>query len=709
MDDVMDNEFASLRGGPPTPRHAAAKERAVALAMRAFDEERKNSAGAQGSEYGRRLTDALKQMWSLPMKRKTFYRSAAAALVLFPSAGYIAYNVNERMDRERMSAQLQVQFDSPQSSVGLSEQSVHGGVRPLDQAYVDALSTADRQRSDVARSRGSSSIPTIVGNSSDTAAPLAIDLGSSAMTAPSAIQRAIVEANGLPPGQIASMMQPSIPSGMIPNHGDRFVPGEVSSVRSASQEPVSTFSVDVDTASYSYARRSIMDGMLPAPDSVRVEEMVNYFPYDWQGPSSSDEPFRANVTVMPTPWNSATKLMHIGIKGYDIPASERRGSNVVFLIDVSGSMNQQDKLPLLKNAFRMFVNTLRADDTVSIVTYAGASGIALRPTSASDKAAIFAALDSLQAGGGTNGASGIATAYALAEQGFVEGGVNRIFLATDGDFNVGASGDGDLKTMVEAKRKSGVFLSVLGFGGGNYNDGLMQTLAQNGNGVAAYIDTLAEAQKTLVQESTSSMFTIAKDVKIQVEFNPAEVDSYRLIGYETRALNREDFNNDRVDAGEIGSGHTVTAIYEVTPAGSGYKAVDPLRYSKPQGKASDAHSGELAYVKIRYKKPDGDTSMAIGQPVSADSSAASVEATSEDVMFSVAVSAFGQKLRGETALSDYGWDGIASLAAAGRGDDANGYRSEFLRLVQIAGGLRADPSVPAVEAPLTEQVPANRY
>ncbi len=359
---------------------------------------------------------------------------------------------------------------------------------------------------------------------------------------------------------------------------DRVEEFKTNPIHATAEDPVSTFSIDVDTASYSFARRSLKEGYLPQADTVRVEEMINYFPYDWKGPDSAATPFNSTVSVMPTPWNANTKLMHVAIKGYDVKATEKPKANLVFLIDVSGSMDEPDKLPLLKSAFRLLVDKLGADDTVSIVTYAGDAGTVLMPTKATEKSKILSAIDNLSPGGTTAGEAGIKEAYQLAEQSFVKDGVNRVMLATDGDFNVGQTDDDDLKRLIEKERQTGVFLSVFGFGRGNLNDQMMQTIAQNGNGTAAYIDTLAEAEKVLVEDASSTLFTIAKDVKIQVEFNPAKVAEYRLIGYETRALNREDFNNDRVDAGEIGSGHAVTAIYEITPKGSPATMIDDLRY-----------------------------------------------------------------------------------------------------------------------------------
>jgi Ca-activated chloride channel family protein len=381
--------------------------------------------------------------------------------------------------------------------------------------------------------------------------------------------------------------------------------------------------------------------------------------------------------------------MHVAIKGYDIIPAEQPKANLVFLLDVSGSMNAPDKLPLLQSAFRLLVSKLNPDDTVSIVTYAGNAGTVLEPTKVSERAKILSAIDTLAPGGSTAGEAGIREAYRLAEQSFIQGGVNRVMLATDGDFNVGQTDDDDLKRIIEEKRQSGVFLSVFGFGRGNLNDQMMQTIAQNGNGTAAYIDTLAEAEKVLVQDASSTLFTIAKDVKIQVEFNPAAVSEYRLIGYETRALNREDFNNDRVDAGEIGSGHSVTAIYEITPKGSAAEVIDDLRYAQAatNNQAGIANADEYAFVKIRYKLPDEDVSKLVTTPVTSSNEVSSLDAAGADQRFSVAVAAFGQKLRGEDATANFGYDRIMEIATAARGADPFGYRSEFLSLVRLASAL----------------------
>lgn len=472
---------------------------------------------------------------------------------------------------------------------------------------------------------------------------------------------------------------------------DRFPASATNPVRSTAAEPVSTFSIDVDTSSYGFVRKALNAGRLPPREAVRIEEMVNYFPYGYPLPENRSAPFKPTVTVLPAPWNPANKLVHIAIKGYDVARSERPRANLVLLIDTSGSMAPEDRLPLLKNAFRMLVDTLQPDDSVGIVTYAGATHVALEPTKVAEKHKIVDAIERLHAGGATAGAAGIQQAYRMAEAAFDKAAVNRVILATDGDFNVGIASVAELKGLVERKRASGVYLSILGVGRGNYNDALMQALAQNGNGVAAYIDTLNEARKVLVEEASSTLFPIARDVKIQVEFNPARVAEYRLIGYDTRLLRREDFANDKVDAGDIGSGHAVTALYEITPVGAP-KLVEDLRYGgtsaaqpvAPRG----AKAGEYAFLKIRYKLPQEDTSRLIELPVTAAMEASAVEQALADVRFSTAVAAFGQLLRGEPYLRSYGFDEVIALAGSARGDDPFGYRAEFLSLVRLAKSAR---------------------
>ena len=482
-----------------------------------------------------------------------------------------------------------------------------------------------------------------------------------------------------------------LPQGYYKDVGrDKFSEISTNSIKLVGEEPVSTFSIDVDTASYAFVRRQLNTGVLPQKNAVRVEELINYFDYDYPLPKDRTHPFKPSVAVYPTPWNENTKLLHIGIKGYDIVSSEKPRSNLVFLLDVSGSMNSPDKLPLLKNSFSMLVDSLEPEDTVAIVVYAGAAGTVLEPTKVKEKGKILASLDKLQAGGSTAGGQGIRLAYALAEMNYDKEAVNRVILATDGDFNVGITNQNELKSFIEHKRKTGIFLSVLGFGQGNYNDALMQTLAQNGNGNAAYIDSLNEARKVLVDEAGSTLFTIAKDIKIQIEFNPARVHDYRLIGYETRLLKREDFNNDKVDAGEIGSGHSVTAIYEITPVESKEKMIDDLRYQKAERKKEVVDtSSEYAFLKMRYKLPSEETSKLITLPIGNDKGFDSVTSAPIDMQFAAAVAAFGQVLRNDPFTGDFSYDDILKIAEPARGRDQFGYRSDFLNLVRLAKTAKA--------------------
>ncbi|MGB7268245.1 MAG: VWA domain-containing protein, partial [Albidovulum sp.] len=447
----------------------------------------------------------------------------------------------------------------------------------------------------------------------------------------------------------------------------------------AAEEPVSTFSIDVDTASYAVIRSSLASGQLPPSEAVRIEEMVNYFPYSYAAPEAGAAPFHTSVSLFQTPWNVDTQLLRIGIQGALPTLDDRPPLNLVFLIDTSGSMDAPDKLPLLKQSFRLMLNQLRPEDQVAIVTYAGAAGLVLAPTAAKDKAAILGALERLDAGGATAGAAGLELAYQTAEQMAGDNRIGRILLATDGDFNVGVSDPEGLEAYVAKKRDSGTYLSVLGFGRGNLDDETMQTLAQNGNGQAAYIDTLSEAQKVLVDQLSGALFPIANDVKIQVEFNPAAVAEYRLIGYETRALAREDFNNDRVDAGEIGAGHQVTALYEVTPVGSPAQLSDPLRYA-----AADlpGDASELGFLKLRYKAPGADTSTLTDVAIPVPPAEADL-----DARFAAAIAGMGQLLRDPKYLGDWGWADAIALANDAKGDDPFGYRAEAVQLMRLAQSL----------------------
>ena len=481
---------------------------------------------------------------------------------------------------------------------------------------------------------------------------------------------------------------PASPPAAERNEGrDKFQHFETNPVKRVADDPVSTFSVDVDTAAYSFVRRKLNEGVLPQMDAVRVEEMINYFDYAWPTSDSRDEPFKPTITVSDSPWGNGKKLIHIGIKGYALPANQRPDVNLVLLLDVSGSMSSPDKLPLAQRSMALLLDSLRPTDTVAIVVYAGAAGQVLAPTPVSEKETILRAISALEPGGSTAGAEGIRLAYALAEKSFRKGGVNRILLATDGDFNVGITDHNELKSFVAREREKGVYLSVLGFGEGNYRDEMAQTLAQNGNGVAAYIDTLNEAKKVLVQEATSSLFPIAKDVKLQVEFNPATVAEYRLVGYETRALNREDFNNDKIDAGDVGSGHTVTAIYEITPVGSDATLIDESRYGSRNVKGpSRAKASEYGFLKIRYKLPNGFRSRLMEQPILVN--AGVPPALRADVSFSTAVAGFGQLLRGSEYVGELSFEEVIQQAQAGVDADPYGYRAEFVRLVSKAQQAR---------------------
>jgi Ca-activated chloride channel family protein len=464
---------------------------------------------------------------------------------------------------------------------------------------------------------------------------------------------------------------------------DKFTSTDQNAFKIVKEEPVSTFSLDVDTASYSFVRASLNQNTLPQPAAVRTEEMVNYFPYDYAPAAGASQPFSTNVAVFPSPWTPGRKLVRIGVKGYEIGRRTRPRANLVFLIDTSGSMYAPNKLPLVKQSLEMLLDQLDGNDSVAIVTYAGTAGTALEPTPASEKARIKAVIEGLGAGGSTAGAEGIRQAYRLAEQHFDAKGVNRVILTTDGDFNVGITNQDELKGYIERERGKGVFLSVLGFGMGNYNDAMMQTLAQNGNGTAAYIDTVNEARKTLVDEATSTLFPIAKDVKIQVEFNPRTVAEYRLIGYETRMLKREDFDNDKVDAGDVGSGQTVTALYEVVPVG-GPRANGDLRYARPAPVAAGGLSSELGFVKIRYKLPKSDTSLLLSTPIDRRVQFARFEDAPQDARFATAVAGFAELLRGGRYNGALSYDDLLRMASGAKGNDEFGYRAEFIQLVRAA-------------------------
>ena len=453
----------------------------------------------------------------------------------------------------------------------------------------------------------------------------------------------------------------------------------------AKNQPLSTFSIDVDTAAYANVRRFLNSGSLPPAGAVRIEELVNYFDYDYAPPADGDVPFAVHVEIAGCPWNQEHGLVRIGLKGREIDLDKRPQSNLVFLLDVSGSMQDANKLPYVKDAMRLLVDRLGENDRIAIVVYAGAAGLVLPPTTANQRQIILSAIDNLEAGGSTNGGEGIRLAYDTATQHFVNGGVNRVILCSDGDFNVGTTSQSELIDLITQRAKSGVFLSVLGFGTGNYKDSMAEKLADKGNGNYAYIDTPAEARKVLVEQLTGTLITIAKDVKIQVDFNPAKVAGYRLIGYENRMLAAEDFKDDTKDAGEIGAGHAVTALYELVPAGKKVPAadVDPSKYQTPA--APTEASDELLTVRLRYKDPDGNESKPL--EVAVTDAGTYFDDASTDLRWAAAVAQFGLLLRGSKFAGDANWSRTREIAQNSVGEDRHGYRAEFLRLIDTAARL----------------------
>lgn len=723
---MIDKDLTKFGDSPIPPPSDGAKERAVQAALRAFNDEAENNAESpQGlAQPGRLNSRNDRNRWEFRMNRRVGFAAIAAALLVLPFAAVLSYmhpltgsldadkriailetlnSETSRQPREegRTQAPL-VKKDVSQEKIApvVQDMAQQGAKSRLPSGERKAVAKLKPLRPDTTISSGDTKVATVPSSSSH---PAAAPVGNVALLGAPADGLGTVLPKSVP--AVGGLMEDRAisPDGRLrklqEEDRDEFERVKPNAVKSVKENPVSTFSIDVDTSSYAFIRRLLNEGGLPSPHVVRVEEMINYFSYDYPLPDSGDAPFKLSVAVYPTPWNPQSKLLHIGLKGHDIVPDKKPRSNLVFLIDVSGSMSSKDKLPLLQNAFRLLISKLDPEDQVSIVTYAGRAGTVLKPTKVKNKNEILAALDSLQSGGSTAGAQGIRQAYALAEANYQKDGVNRVILATDGDFNVGITDRDQLKSYIQEKRKSGIFLSVLGFGRGNYNDALMQTLAQNGNGTAAYIDSLREAQKALVDEASSTLFTIAKDVKIQIEFNPKRVSEYRLIGYETRALQREDFNNDKVDAGDIGSGHTVTAIYEITPVGSPAQMIDDLRYGadRPvsQGSGGAQPSDEYAFLKLRYKLPNQDKSTLLSLPVSQAAEVDSVDGLSNDMRFAASVAAFGQKLQGSTYLGDYSYDDILALGQSARGADQYGYRAEYLTLVRLArtlAGARATTS-----------------
>jgi len=676
-DDQLDRQLKQeLEGLDIPPPREDAKQRAIAMARAAFEAEqaaaREKHKTTQGFLHWLRLivgTNADNGRDTMIARQKLLYSAVAAACV-----GVVAVGISLQT-----TTVPQVLSGKNETTVIADERDAAGTAQP----YV----TQNREAREIGRADKALSGEPVAEAEAFAAADMQVQASQPMPATAQVLAERVVGAKR----QAGLADADALPSSPYYEEvgRDNFEAFEQNTVKLVAEEPVSTFSVDVDTASYSFVRRMLNSGVLPQSDAVRVEEMINYFDYDYPLPSSKEQPFQPTAAVSDAPWAKGRKLVHIGIKGFDIPVAEKPRSNLVFLLDVSGSMNSPDKLPLVKQSMEMLLSTLDPDDTVAIAVYAGAAGTVLEPTPVKDKQKILNAMNGLSAGGSTAGAQGIRLAYELAQSRFDAGAINRVILATDGDFNVGITNQRELQSFIERKREDGIYLSVLGFGQGNYQDALMQTLAQNGNGVAAYIDTLSEAQKVLVDEAGSTLFPIATDVKIQVEFNPAAVAEYRLIGYETRHLNREDFNNDAVDAGDIGAGHTVTAIYEITPVGSDARQIEDSRYApRPQ---SERAGNEYAFLKIRYKLPGEDTSKLITRPITrADEIALGAAGTlAREAGFATAVAGFGQLLKGGKYTGDYSYADVIELAQKTRGDDPYGYRTEFVQLVRRAGTAAA--------------------
>jgi len=710
-------EFEKLLKESPVPApDEKAKRDAISGGMAAFD--LKFSHTTQGTAPASRLMDAVRTIHTTILGRdfmKKAYIVAGLGLLalVFMHTGNVSDIVGLREKAAEKAVTHHKEAVVAESARSRNELSLSPGSLPTapepafaaaspappppPASLVDAQEFAKKSGLDSAQSAGRlkdlAGGPALQQNlaadkTSESSRADALSISPGALPAPAASPPMAI--GSFEAGNNAPYQQPS----SYRNEGrDRFDSFKSNPVRQVREDPVSTFAIDVNTSSYSFLRATLNRGALPQADAVRAEELINYFPYAYETPASREEPFKTTVSVMPTPWNPDTKLLRIGIKGYQIAAKEKPHSNLVFLLDTSGSMDDPVRLPLVVNAMKLLLDSLNPNDTVAVVTYAGSAGVALEPTQVKDKAKIVSVLDGLSAYGSTAGYDGLKTAYQLAEQHFDARGVNRVILSTDGDFNVGVTDQSELRKFIAQERDKGIFLSVLGVGMGNYNDALMQALAKSGNGVAAYIDNLNEARKVLVDETSATLFTIAKDVKIQVEFNPAQVSEYRLIGYESGILNREDFNNDKVEGGEVGAGHAVTALYEITPVGSKSKRVDDLRYQKPPvAEEKDFGHGEYAFIKIRYKLPGENASRLISTPVDGRSEAKALSDAPQDARFAAAVAAFAQLLRGDTSLGTFTYDDVIALARAARGDDMFGYRAEFINMVELAKHIAGVPA-----------------
>jgi len=716
----MSDDHDIMRLPDPPPPAPDVRAEAVRRALLRFDQ--KNAEGPQGIPTDDRLIERTAaplrpSRERSVMNRKRYLVAASLACLVAGSGGYLHLMRSPQPlaqdAAEPVEPRVAMNDIAPAPATVQAEKASESEVKPLTQTQTatEAAKTIQDAAPSVAAAPppakpSMDNKPQMDTRLATRSAPMVLSVPAPAgvtaarqKTAPSAVGAFAGRGDdhGLARGsQSASVRQlaqaESLPHQAQPERGpaasepvgrDQFANAPENAFKVARDAPVSTFSIDVDTASYAFVRAELNRNILPPPASVRTEELINYFPYGYDAPASANEPFRANVAVFPNPWAEGRKLMRIGVKGYALQQAHRPRANLVFLIDTSGSMEQPNRLPLVKQSLAMLLTQLQPEDRVAIVTYAGNAGTALDSTAVSEKAKILATIDRLEAHGSTAGAEGIRQAYALAEQNFDAGGVNRVILATDGDFNVGITSKDELKGFVERKREKGIFLSVLGVGVGNYNDAMAQTLAQNGNGVAAYIDTINEARKVLVEEASSTLFPIGKDVKIQVEFNPATVAEYRLIGYETRLLNRDDFANDKVDAGDVGSGQTVTALYDIVPV-DGPRLVDDLRYGAKAPASGSPSPAEYAFVKIRYKLPRSDQSQLISTPVDRGSEFGRFEDAPVDARFATSVAAFGEILRGGKHTGPFGYDDVLRIASAARGDDAYGYRAEFLQLVRAA-------------------------
>lgn len=692
---LPDNDLLKTLADMPVPPPSAERKSAALLKANIAYREKMQAAG-QRTGFIKRLLGIGPQTLESKMKMRTLMGTSALALVtiLGVSVGVDYLNASHKDVTGDAAFQSIAALPEAQTSVAMSTVT---GLSSDNEApeYRSAARQMDVPREDDARDRAESVMPAPTQEAAKSAgAPggmVASEMvadGSSAQPA----ARMIAPAPGVPVSpplyDFEPMPQPAITG------TDSFANRPDNPLQEVAQAPVSTFSADVDTASYSTVRRMLRAGQMPPVDAVRTEEMVNYFNYNYALPEDRSKPFAPTVTVYPNPWHAGTQLVHIGIKSFDLPSETRPPVNLVLLVDVSGSMDEPSKLPLVKSSFNMLLDQLKPTDTVSIVTYAGSSGVALPPTKVAERERIKAIINSLGAGGGTAGAEGLSTAYELAKQNYNKEGVNRILLATDGDFNVGVSEPGGLAEYVARQRSSGVFLSVLGYGMGNYQDTTMQALAQNGNGVAAYIDDMSEARRVLDDQVSKTLFTVAKDVKFQVEFNPAQVQSYRLLGYETRALRTQDFNNDKVDAGEVGAGSEVTAIYEITPAGAA-PAADASRYQaqSEQTVKPAVNSNELGFLRIRYKLPNSDTSTLIERPI-VNADRKELAEASADVRFATAVAGFSRLLRHSEGVSGFTYADVVKLAESARGEDKDGERIGFIDLARTAESLSGSQPVP---------------